>query len=75
MNVSSPIVPFRETIIPMPKFDRRNEAIEDANPSSQLKSYRDLDKDVDETEEDDEEVLEAGLIDIQTANRLVVFLF
>ena len=60
VNVSKPIVPFRETIIPRPKVDRVNEAIQDQNTlfsSERLKEF-----------EDDDEVLEEGLVEIWTPN-------
>ena len=70
VNVSSPTVPFRETIIVRPKFDRRNEAIEDPATAAQAKVYRDANEESEgEDEEEDEEVLDDGLIEIQTANR------
>ncbi|KAJ8304546.1 hypothetical protein KUTeg_018129 [Tegillarca granosa] len=61
LNVSDPIVPFRETIITRPKTDMVNEAIMNQNlPAKhiQLKKF-----------EDDEEVIEAGLVEVYTANK------
>ena len=56
-------MPFRETIIPLPKFDRLNEAILNQNPSVQRR------EDSEEGESEDEDVSEDGAVDIQTANR------
>lgn len=61
LNVSDPIVPFRETIITRPKTDMVNEAIMNQNlPTKhlQLKKF-----------EDDEEVIEAGLVEVHTSNK------
>ena len=67
LNVSAPIVPFRETIVPPPRVDRVNEAIVSETISAQPKQL--------ETEEGGEGVKnvlnkEKGLIEIRTANRL-----
>lgn len=67
LNVSAPIVPFRETIVPPPTVDRVNEAIVIETSSTQPKQN--------ETEEESEgtkNVLDKdkGLIEIRTANRL-----
>ncbi|XP_023227441.1 elongation factor-like GTPase 1 [Centruroides sculpturatus] len=56
INVSPPIVPFRETIVPPPKTDMVNEIIEDKN---QIKKLSDLDGDSGSD----------GLITIQTPNK------
>ncbi|KAK7465188.1 hypothetical protein BaRGS_00037651 [Batillaria attramentaria] len=64
VNVSKPIVPFRETIIPRPRVDRVNEAIQDQNvvlSSGRLKEF-----------EDDDEVLEEGVVEIYTPNHKCV---
>ncbi|KAL8613440.1 hypothetical protein ACOMHN_057159 [Nucella lapillus] len=61
LNVSKPIVPFRETVIPRPKVDRVNEAIQDQNAplaSARLKDF-----------EDDKEVVEEGVVEILTPNQ------
>lgn len=67
LNVSAPIVPFRETIVPPPTVDRVNEAIVSETSSAQPKQL--------ETEEGVEGVKnvldkEKGLIEIRTANKL-----
>ena len=44
LNVSKPIVPFRETVIPKPTVDRVNEAIQDTNTAffnPRLKEFED----------------------------------
>lgn len=64
VNVSKPIVPFRETIIPRPRVDRMNEAIQDQNTlisRGRLKDFK-----------DDDEVLEDGLVEIYTPNHRCV---
>ena len=58
VNVSKPIVPFRETIIPRPKVDRVNEAIQDQNTlftNAQLREF-----------ENDQDVLDEGLVEMLT---------
>ena len=67
LNVSAPIVPFRETIVIPPTVDRVNEAIVSETGSTQPKQN--------ETEEGSEGVRnvldkEKGLIEIKTANKL-----
>lgn len=57
INVSSPIVPFRETIVPPPKLDMVNEAISDRR---QVLNKKDS---------EDEEVIEVGLVEVTTINR------
>lgn len=64
VNVSKPIVPFRETIIPRPRVDRVNEAIQDQNTLLSQVRLKDL--------KDDEEVLEEGLVEIFTPNHQCV---
>ncbi|KAK3601070.1 hypothetical protein CHS0354_029297 [Potamilus streckersoni] len=64
INVSEPIVPFRETIVPSPKLDMVNEAIQDQNQpirSQRLKEF-----------EEDDEVLDEGLVQIYTPNKKVM---
>ena len=54
-------MPFRETIIPRPKVDRVNEAIQDQNTiiaNTRLKDF-----------EDDKEVLDEGLVELLTPNQ------
>ena len=48
LNVSDPIVPFRETIITPPKVDMVNEVIQDTNTVSKTVRMKEF--------EDDEEV-------------------
>ena len=60
LRVSSPIVPFRETIVPPPRVDARNEVISDDNvvrltPANPLLSER--------------ETSNGGLVTIQTPNK------
>lgn len=66
LNVSAPIVPFRETIVVPPTFDRVNEAIISETNSTQPKQ---IDT---EGEESDKNVMEKdrGIIEIKTANKL-----
>lgn len=66
LNVSAPIVPFRETIVVPPTVDRVNEAIVSETSSTQPK--------LTENEEESEGVKnvldkEKGLIEIKTANK------
>ncbi|XP_060064099.1 elongation factor-like GTPase 1 [Ylistrum balloti] len=59
LHASSPIVPFRETIINPPKTDMVNEIIQDQPiKTAKTKEF-----------EDDEEVIETGLVEIYTANQ------
>ena len=62
--MSKPIVPFRETIIPRPKVDRVNEAIQDQNTHFSYGRLKEF--------EDDDEVLEKGLVEILTPNHACV---
>lgn len=62
LNVSAPIVPFRETIIPPPKVDTLNEAISSEN-AVKLPMTNPLLKD------GDEEGLASGLVTVQTPNK------
>lgn len=55
INVSSPIVPFRETIVPPPKVDMVNEAISEQRQVAKKDS-------------EDEEVIEPGLVEVSTIN-------
>lgn len=66
LNVSAPIVPFRETIVVPPTVDRVNEAIISETNSTQPKEI-----DI-EGEEMDKNVLDKdrGIIEIKTANKL-----
>lgn len=66
LNVSAPIVPFRETIVIPPTVDRVNEAIISETNSTQPKEI-----DI-EGEESDKNVLDKdrGIIEIKTANKL-----
>lgn len=66
LNVSAPIVPFRETIVVPPTVDRVNEAIISETNSTQPKEI-----DI-EGEESDKNVLDKdrGIIEIKTANKL-----
>ena len=67
LNVSAPIVPFRETIVIPPTVDRVNEAIVGETGSTQPKQ-----NEADEGNEGSRNVLdkEKGLIEIRTANKL-----
>ena len=67
LNVSAPIVPFRETIVRPPTVDRVNEAIVGETSSVQAKQI-----DTEEGRDGNKNVLdkEKGLIEIKTANRL-----
>ena len=67
LNVSAPIVPFRETIVPPPTVDRVNEAIVSETSSTQLKQME-----PEEGGEGSKDVLdrEKGLIEIRTRNKL-----
>ncbi|XP_068693562.1 elongation factor-like GTPase 1 isoform X1 [Montipora foliosa] len=67
LNVSAPIVPFRETIVRPPTVDRVNEAIVGETSSVQAKQI-----DTEEGSDGNKNVLdkEKGLIEIKTANRL-----
>ncbi|XP_076444086.1 elongation factor-like GTPase 1 isoform X2 [Babylonia areolata] len=62
VNVSKPIVPFRETIIPRPRVDRVNEAIQSQNPllASASAAAR---------WEGDREVVEEGVVETTTPNQ------
>ncbi|PVD19820.1 hypothetical protein C0Q70_20311 [Pomacea canaliculata] len=62
INVSKPIVPFRETIIPKPRVDMVNEAIQDQNTPLKVGGQKDF--------ENDEEVVGEGLVEIYTPNQL-----
>lgn len=64
VNVSQPIVPFRETIIPRPRMDRVNEAIQDQNTLLPV-SRQNMSK-------DDDEVIGEGLVEMYTPNHLCV---
>lgn len=64
ISASSPIVPFRETIVPPPTIDMVNESIQDQNFVSKNEKQREF--------EDDDEVLEAGLVRIFTPNKCCV---
>ncbi|CAF4965175.1 unnamed protein product, partial [Rotaria magnacalcarata] len=59
INVSAPIIPFRETIILPPKFDVLNEAL--ANQQQQFKSNK-------TTKERPSWLLEDGLVELSTQN-------
>ncbi|XP_033751103.1 elongation factor-like GTPase 1 isoform X2 [Pecten maximus] len=59
LHASSPIVPFRETIINPPKTDMVNEVIQDQPiKTAKTKEF-----------EDDEEVIETGLVEMYTTNQ------
>lgn len=59
LHASSPIVPFRETIINPPKMDMVNEVIQDQPiKTAKTKEF-----------EDDEEVIETGLVETYTTNQ------
>ncbi|XP_021362732.1 elongation factor-like GTPase 1 isoform X2 [Mizuhopecten yessoensis] len=59
LHASSPIVPFRETIINPPKVDMVNEAVQDQPiKTARAKEF-----------EDDEEVIETGLVEMYTTNQ------
>lgn len=62
LNVSAPIVPFRETIIPPPQVDTLNEAISSEN-AVRLPMTKPLLK------ETDEEGLASGLVTVHTPNK------
>ncbi|XP_061193189.1 elongation factor-like GTPase 1 [Saccostrea echinata] len=55
INVSSPIVPFRETIVPPPKTDMVNETISDQ-------------RQVIKKDTEDDEIIEPGLVEVNTIN-------
>ncbi|XP_063228636.1 elongation factor-like GTPase 1 [Bacillus rossius redtenbacheri] len=59
INVSEPIVPFRETVVPPPTVDMVNEAIQDQASS----------KKTDCGDEDDGSVSEHGVVSVWTSNR------
>lgn len=61
ISASSPVVPFRETIVPPPTIDMVNESIQDQNPVGKNEKQREF--------EDDDEVLEAGLVRIFTPSK------
>lgn len=61
INVSDPIIPFRETIVEPPKVDMVNEAIEDKNTVQRTQN----------DDEDDEDVAEDGTVTIRTPNQQV----
>lgn len=61
ISASSPIVPFRETIVPPPTIDMVNESILDQNPAGKNEKRREFDE--------DEEVLERGLVRIFTPSK------
>ncbi|XP_045216272.2 elongation factor-like GTPase 1 isoform X2 [Mercenaria mercenaria] len=61
ISESSPIVPFRETIVPPPTIDMVNESIQDQNPAGKNEKQREFDE--------DEEVLETGLVRIFTPSK------
>ncbi len=63
MNVSEAIVPFRETIILPPQLDMVNEVIEERHHVTKTQT-----KD-DNEQEEDEEVLGEGLVQIRTPNQ------
>ena len=67
LNVSAPIVPFRETIVPPPTVDRVNEAIVSETSTVQTKQI-----DTEEGGEGNKTTLDKdkGLIEIKTANRM-----
>ncbi|CAF4482273.1 unnamed protein product, partial [Rotaria sp. Silwood2] len=64
INVSAPIIPFRETIIPPPKVDFLNESL--ANQQQQFKSNK-------LTKERPPWLLEDGLVELSTQNRQCTF--
>lgn len=61
ISASSPIVPFRETIVPIPQVDMVNEAIQDQGQAGRSEKWREF--------EDDDEVIERGLVRIYTPNK------
>ncbi|WAQ98372.1 LOW QUALITY PROTEIN: EFL1-like protein [Mya arenaria] len=61
ITASSPIVPFRETIVPPPTMDMVNESIITQNSGNGNVIRKEF--------EDDEEVLERGLVRIYTPNK------
>ncbi|XP_013413557.1 elongation factor-like GTPase 1 isoform X1 [Lingula anatina] len=61
LNVSAPIVPFRETIVPPPTVDRVNEAITNEKQSMAIQENSD---------EEDIELIEPGLVETLTPNRM-----
>lgn len=69
--MSTHIVPFRETIVPTPKIDMVNEAIEDQNLVFKSRSIQDIQqvKLEEEQQAEQQEDLGNGLIQIQTANK------
>ncbi|XP_038044225.1 elongation factor-like GTPase 1 isoform X2 [Patiria miniata] len=64
INVSEPIVPFRETIIIPPKIDMVNEAIDDINQIQRTRSN---------ISELESEISKDGSLDIKTSNKLSAF--
>ncbi|CAF1087561.1 unnamed protein product [Adineta ricciae] len=64
VNVSAPIIPFRETIIPPPKVDFLNEVL--ANQHQQFKSNK-------TTKERPAWLLEDGLVELSTQNQQCIF--
>ncbi|CAF3541194.1 unnamed protein product [Rotaria sp. Silwood1] len=64
INVSAPIIPFRETIIPPPKVDFLNESL--ANQQQQFKTNK-------FTKERSLWLLEDGLVELSTQNRQCTF--
>ncbi|XP_022107029.1 elongation factor-like GTPase 1 [Acanthaster planci] len=64
INVSEPIVPFRETIIVPPKVDMVNEVIDDINQIQRTRSN---------ISEFESEISKDGSLDIKTSNKLSSF--
>ena len=61
ISASSPIVPFRETIIPRPTIDMVNESIQEQNQVTRNERWKEF--------EEDDEVIEEGLVRIYTRSK------
>nr|XP_054756574.1 elongation factor-like GTPase 1 [Lytechinus pictus] len=66
IDVSPPIIPFRETIIPRPKIDMVNEVIDDINQVHREVRSMGID-------DDDLRILKNGLVEIKTSNDACTF--
>ncbi|XP_030832575.1 elongation factor-like GTPase 1 [Strongylocentrotus purpuratus] len=66
IDVSPPIIPFRETIIPRPKMDMVNEVIDDINQVHRKIQSMGIDT-------DDIRILKNGLVEIKTSNDACTF--
>ena len=66
INVSPPIIPFRETIIPRPKVDMVNEVIDDVNHIRRKTFNVDIDQ-------EGIQIFKNGLLEIKTSNKACTF--